>query len=179
MLRSLEDGEKCIIRATDWDIGHVKDCYFDDHDYGRVIRYLFVDTGSWLASRKVLTSPIPIRQPDRAVHALPVAITREQVRNNPDIDTDNPGYRQHTHAADGESLFKRADKSGTTRNAAIGHVESVESIGLCGPSGYATQVTGSQSVVATVHRARHHNRSPRESGNVGRIVPIQEFLDSR
>ena len=93
MLRSLQDLEKCSIGASDGDIGHVKDLYFDDEAW--IIRYLIVDTGSWLASRKVLISPLSIQKPDWAAHRLPAAITRNQVENSPDIDTDKPVYRQH------------------------------------------------------------------------------------
>ena len=52
MLRSLKDLEDYTIRATDGKIGHVKDFYFDDAAWA--IRYLIVDTGTWLSSRKVL-----------------------------------------------------------------------------------------------------------------------------
>lgn len=93
MLRSLNELQKCAIGATDGDVGKVKDYYFDDHDW--VVRYLIVDTGSWLASRKVLISPISIQKPDWAAQSLPVAITKEQVKNSPDIDTEQPVTRQH------------------------------------------------------------------------------------
>ncbi len=93
MLRSMNDLEGYAIRATDGTIGHVKDFYFDDHSW--VIRYLVVETGSWLSSRRVLISPISIGQPDWAAKVLPVSITREQVKNSPAIDTDKPVSRQH------------------------------------------------------------------------------------
>ena len=56
MLRSMKDLEGYEIRATDGPIGHVEDFYFDDAAW--VIRYLVVDTGTWLSGRKVLISPI-------------------------------------------------------------------------------------------------------------------------
>ena len=93
MLHTLKDIEKCAIGATDGDIGKVKDLYFDDHAWA--VRYLVVDTGSWLSGRKVLISPISIQTPDWSAHRLPVAITRDQVKNSPDIDTDKPVSRQH------------------------------------------------------------------------------------
>ena len=93
MLRNTKDIEKYAIGATDGNVGQVKDFYFDDHAW--VIRYLVVDTGSWLLSRKVLISPISIRNPDWAAQTLPVAITKEQVRSSPAIDTDRPVSRQH------------------------------------------------------------------------------------
>jgi uncharacterized protein YrrD len=58
VLRSMSDLEGYVIRATDGPIGHVKDFYFDDKSW--VVRYLIVDTGSWLSSRKVLISPMSI-----------------------------------------------------------------------------------------------------------------------
>jgi hypothetical protein len=59
------------------------------------VRYLIVDTGSWLSSRKVLISPIAVGQSSWADKILSVSITREQVKNSPDIDTDKPVSRQH------------------------------------------------------------------------------------
>jgi len=93
MLRSLNDLEGYAIRATDGLIGHAKDFYFDDEAW--VVRYLVVETGSWLSSRKVLISPIAIGQPSWTDKVLAVSITREQVKNSPDIDTDKPVSRQH------------------------------------------------------------------------------------
>ena len=93
MLRSLQDLQDYAIHATDGNIGHVKDFYFDDEAW--VIRYLIVDTGTWLSSRKVLISPVAIGKPDWARKVLPVSITKEQVKNSPDIDTEKPVSRQH------------------------------------------------------------------------------------
>lgn len=93
MLRSLKDFEKCSIGATDGDVGQVKDLYFDDEAWA--VRYLVVGTGSWLSGRKVLVSPVAIRQPDWSAHRLMASVTQEQVKNSPDIDTDKPVSRQH------------------------------------------------------------------------------------
>ena len=93
MLRSMKDLENYAIGATDGPVGQVKDFYFDDQSW--VIRYLVVETGSWLSGRKVLISPMSVRHADWAARLLPVAITQEQVRNSPDIDTQQPVSRQH------------------------------------------------------------------------------------
>ena len=79
--------------ATDGAIGSVKDLYFDDQAWA--IRYLVVDAGSWLSSRKVLVSPISAGQPDWTDMLLPVSLTRAQVSDSPAIDTDMPVTRQH------------------------------------------------------------------------------------
>ena len=93
MLRSMNDLRDYAIRATDGDIGHVKDFYFDDERW--TVRYLVVETGTWLSGRKVLISPVSIGRPNWTDKALPAALTKEQVRNSPDIDTQKPVSRQH------------------------------------------------------------------------------------
>jgi hypothetical protein len=93
MLRSFKDLKDYTIGASDGSIGAVKDLYFDDHAW--VIRYLVVDTGPWLFSRKVLISPRAIHQTNWASKLLPVSLTREEVRLSPNIDTDKPVSRQH------------------------------------------------------------------------------------
>jgi uncharacterized protein YrrD len=89
----MKDMQGYAIRATDGMIGHVKDLYFDDVAW--VIRYLVVDAGTWLSSRKVLISPIAVGHPNWTEKVLPVSITTEQVKNSPDIDTEKPVTRQH------------------------------------------------------------------------------------
>ncbi len=93
MLRNLNDLQGYALRARDGDVGHVKDFYFDDARW--VVRYLVVETGSWLASRKVLISPVSVTDPDHNAKVLAVSITQAQVKDSPDIDTDKPVSRQH------------------------------------------------------------------------------------
>jgi len=93
MLRSMQDLKNYTIGATDGEIGHVTDLFFDDEAW--VIRYLVVDTGTWLMSRKVLISPFSLMEVDWIHKRLPVRISRDQVRNSPDIDTERPVSRQH------------------------------------------------------------------------------------
>jgi hypothetical protein len=93
MLRSLNELEGYAIGAADGEIGRVKDFLFDDETWA--VRYLVVDTGSWLSSRKVLISPIAVGEPTWADRILPVSITKQQVRNSPNVDTDKPVSRQY------------------------------------------------------------------------------------
>ena len=93
MLRSIEDLEGFAVGATDGTIGQVKDFYFDDRAW--VVRYLVVDAGAWLSSRKVLISPMSMGRADWPERLLHVSITKEQVRQSPDIDTEKPVSRQH------------------------------------------------------------------------------------
>jgi uncharacterized protein YrrD len=92
MLRPLSELEGYTIGATDDTIGRVTDLYFDDRVW--TLRYFVVETGKWLASRKVLITPFSIGAPDRSDMILPASITRDQVRNSPEMDTDRPVSRQ-------------------------------------------------------------------------------------
>jgi hypothetical protein len=92
MLRSVKDLRGYTIRATDEDIGRVHGFLFEDTSW--IIRYLVVDTGTWLPGRQVLISPLALGQPDWNANALPVALTKEQVENSPPILEDQPVSRQ-------------------------------------------------------------------------------------
>jgi hypothetical protein len=80
------------LAALDGPIGSVNDLYFDDHEWA--VRYYIVDTGKWLPGRKVLIPPHVVRPMTSANAGLPVDLTRDQVRNSPDIDLDRPVERQ-------------------------------------------------------------------------------------
>lgn len=93
MLRNTKDLEEFVLGAKDGVIGNIRDFYFDDAE--RVIRYLIVDTGSWLSSRKVLISPMAIGKPEWwGERTLPVDLTRAQVEASPHTDTEQPVSRQ-------------------------------------------------------------------------------------
>jgi hypothetical protein len=93
MLHNMKKLENYAISATDGEIGKVKDFYFDDDKW--TVRYLVAEAGSWLASRKVLISPISLLKPDWLAKTLAVSLTKAQVENSPNIDTDKPVSRQN------------------------------------------------------------------------------------
>jgi hypothetical protein len=92
MLRSVKSLEGFAIGAIDGEIGKVKDFYFDDESWA--IRYIVVDTGAWLG-REILVSPYSVGEPSWAANVLPVNVSKEQIKNSPNIDTDKPISRQH------------------------------------------------------------------------------------
>jgi hypothetical protein len=96
MLQTLSGLKRMSIGATDGEIGHVRDAYFDDHEW--TLRYLVVSAGSWLTGRWVLISPWAIRAVNWQAKRVDVALTREQVRNSPDVDADKPVSRQYETA---------------------------------------------------------------------------------
>src|SRR5579862_1875852 len=93
MLQSINDLQGFTIHAQDGDIGMIEDLYFDDEHWK--IRYLVVDTGTWLTGRRVLISPASTKGVEWFGQTLPADLTCDQVRNSPDIATDKPVSRQH------------------------------------------------------------------------------------
>jgi PRC-barrel domain len=93
MLRSIKDLHGCTVSASDGDIGTVNQVYFDDEVWG--VRYLVVETGNWLNDRQVLISPYSVKHTDPGSDVVHVNLTRQQVRDSPNIDTHKPVSRQH------------------------------------------------------------------------------------
>lgn len=93
MLQNIKELLGFVVEGTDGSIGRIHDLYFDDRDW--TIRFLVVETGTWLEGRKVLISPVAINETDWARRLLPVSVTREQVKNSPDVDSQKPVSRQH------------------------------------------------------------------------------------
>jgi len=96
MLHTVKELHDFSVGATDGGIGEIKDVYFDDERW--VVRYVVVDTGRWLSGRKVLISPISVRDVDWDDGVVNVNLDQRQIRESPSIDTDKPVSRQHeTH----------------------------------------------------------------------------------
>jgi uncharacterized protein YrrD len=88
--------EGCELHARDGEIGRVKDVYFDDEHWH--VRYLVVETGSWLTGRSVLISAAALGNREWSSRSIVVDLTKEQVRNSPGIDTARPVSRQEQEA---------------------------------------------------------------------------------
>jgi len=76
------------IDAADGKVGTVHDLYFDENTW--TVRYIVVETGTWLSGRKVLVAPESIVKPWHHQPAIAVQLTTEQIRSSPDLDTSMP-----------------------------------------------------------------------------------------
>jgi hypothetical protein len=92
MLNSLKKLNGYRILASNGEVGTVSEAYFDDEQW--VVRYLVVDTGTWLRDRPVLISPYAVKFIEPQTHAIAVDLTREQVEHSPSIDTHQPVSRR-------------------------------------------------------------------------------------
>ncbi len=76
------------LEASDGEIGTVADFLFDDRTWAA--RWLVVDTGKWLTSRKVLLHPAAIGDADNERRELSVKLTRAQVQASPELSEHEP-----------------------------------------------------------------------------------------
>jgi hypothetical protein len=81
------------LRASDGDIGHVKDLYFDDQNW--TVRYVVADTGSWMPGRQVLLSPHAFGSLHQDGKLLLVNLTRKQIEDSPSIEEHKTVSRQY------------------------------------------------------------------------------------
>jgi|ERR1017187_8306476 sporulation protein YlmC with PRC-barrel domain len=93
MLQSIKQLYGNKLGASDGDLGHVKDFYFDDRNWA--VRYVVADTGNWLSGRQVLISPHAFGSVQVADKVLSVSLTRKQIEDSPSIETHKPVSRQY------------------------------------------------------------------------------------
>jgi hypothetical protein len=80
------------IEATDGNIGTLSDVLCDDATWA--IRWLVVDTGSFLPGRKVLLPPSVVKSLDRALGKVLVKLSTTEIENSPPFESDQPVSRQ-------------------------------------------------------------------------------------
>lgn len=93
MLRTAKTIYGNKLGATDGEIGHVRDFYFNDEDW--MIRYLVVDTGDWLPGRQVLIPPHVVASFGEEGKIVEVNLSRARIENSPAIATHKPVSRQY------------------------------------------------------------------------------------
>ena len=93
MLRSIKLLCADKLGASDGEIGHVNDIYFDDTNW--IVRYVVADTGNWLPGRQVLIPPHLLGRVSQEEKVLHVSLTRQQIESSPSIDSHKPVSRQY------------------------------------------------------------------------------------
>lgn len=92
MLRNASAINGYAIAASDGHLGTVSDFLFDDTSW--LVRWLVVDTGNWLSGRKVLLPAFALGHLNPERREFSVRLTRQQVKDSPNIDTERPVSRQ-------------------------------------------------------------------------------------
>ncbi len=172
MLRHAKQLEHYELRARDGKIGHVRDFLFDDRSW--VVRYLVIDTGSWLNSRKVLVSPTAVSRAEWEQKLLPVNLTRDQVRTSPGIETEGPVTREQEAAL--STYYNWPAYWGAVGFPDVGF--ALPTIPIVPPPGALEDATGTSTALLT----EHHLRSVRAvTGHAieatdGEIGHVDDFL---
>ena len=86
MLRPVKDILNYKILATDGEIGGVSDLIVDDEEMK--LRYLVIDTGSWLPGRKVVLSTAWISRVVPQKEAVVMNIEKKRIQEAPDYRPD-------------------------------------------------------------------------------------------
>jgi hypothetical protein len=92
-LRSAQEVRGYHVRATDGAVGHVEDFIVSDESW--TVRYVIVDTGSWLFSRRVVLAPEWFRGVVWESRGVEVELTREQIASSPEFDPAKPFERSY------------------------------------------------------------------------------------
>jgi len=81
------------VQATDGKIGYVEDFIFDDDTW--IMRYIIVNTRSWLPGRKVLVSPFWTKNIDWVEKKIFFDLTSATIKNSPTYDPLIPVNRKY------------------------------------------------------------------------------------
>ena len=92
MLRNASATNGYAITASDGKIGTISDLLFDDTNW--LVRWLVVDTGNWLAGRKVLLPSSALGHLNAASEECSVKLTKQQIEDSPDVSAHRPVSRQ-------------------------------------------------------------------------------------
>jgi uncharacterized protein YrrD len=103
MLRSVRQLYGKKLGASDGDIGHVHDFYFNDQQW--TIRYLVAVIGSSLSARLVLISRDVFEKLNQGGDCLLVNLTRQQVENSPAIESHKPVSLEYQAYWDGTETW--------------------------------------------------------------------------
>src|SRR5271154_1971855 len=92
MLHDLKDLMGSSVIATNGEMGIIRNFLLDDRSWE--IHYVVVHVGTWHKRRDVVLPIAAVEQPDWAKRIFHARLTKEQVRNSPDVDSEKPVSRQ-------------------------------------------------------------------------------------
>ena len=118
-LRSTRSVAGYHIHAADGDLGQVQDYIIDDETWH--LRFLVVNTGTWLPGRSVLISPHWIKSVEWGESKVIVDLSREEIKGSPEFDPQQPvsaDYEGKLHDYYGRPSDRRPRAGGTPSSSA-------------------------------------------------------------
>ena len=106
-LRSTKKTIGYNISARDGFVGEIADFIVDDHTWK--IDFVVVDTGNWFPGKKVLISPLWIKEIDWQMDAVTLDATVDSIKHSPEYDPHHPidedySARLHDHYNDNNKV---------------------------------------------------------------------------
>jgi hypothetical protein len=92
MIFRLTELIKYVVRAKDGIIGEVEDFYFDAFEWR--LRYLVIAGNEEMDRRKLLISTVALDRPDYENSQLDIDLSKEIVKNSPEVTLDRPITRE-------------------------------------------------------------------------------------
>lgn len=92
MLWNVSNLHGYVGHASDGSIGAIDDFLFDDANWR--VRWLVLDTGSWLPGRRVVLPPAAIKMLDATRRSVELTVSKQQVEDSPGLDKEAPVSRQ-------------------------------------------------------------------------------------
>jgi sporulation protein YlmC with PRC-barrel domain len=96
MLHRISSLKKYHLAASDGHIGHIKDVYFDSHEW--TVRYLAVKTRAWLVGKEVLIPAKALGLINAEDESIRVNLSLEKIKGAPDSET-SPPVSRHENVA--------------------------------------------------------------------------------
>lgn len=93
MLISVDKIKDYKLSALNGEVGSIKEFFFDDKFW--TIRYIVVNTGSWLNRKQVLISPYFLADINHGTEVINVNLMKDEIENSPSVDSDKPVSRQY------------------------------------------------------------------------------------
>jgi len=108
--------------GTDAPLGRIDDLLFDDNSWG--LRYLVIDTRSWLPGRKVVLTPAELTDTAWLAKEIKVDRTRQEIEDSPPLEEHEPVSQQRESQLadyfDWPRLWGTSDALGTETPMGVG-----------------------------------------------------------
>lgn len=88
MLRKMSALQNFNLRGVNGDLGKVTDFYFDQHQF--ILRYIIIDTGSWLKDEQTIISTEVIKNIDYQNKLINTDLEAEKIESAPSPDKNKP-----------------------------------------------------------------------------------------
>lgn len=92
MLATISELSDYTLKASNGEIGFIDELYFQQHEWK--VRYLVIGLGNWFTRQHVLLVPNVVNRLDTDLRKIVFDLTREQIKNSPDVLSQLPVSRE-------------------------------------------------------------------------------------